>query len=168
MRRRWASGARLAALWLAGALAACDGAVDGPVAGDAPPAVRVVQEDDRLWAERPGGGRQLLADDGRAYEAAVSPDGRWIVVDVALFSNLQTTRLLGRDERTGDYQPESELSREVWRRVGEQLGIDVEEVENGRTRFVAWTDDGRGLVLEASGYAPDGADILERVELRLP
>ncbi len=113
---------------------------------------------DGLWATTTDG-RQLLADDGKYYEARVSPDGRFIAADIAVFSNLQVTRLYRRPSGSEPWQPAANVSETAWKAAAQAQEFTIEDVINPRTRFVAWSEDGTALELEVSGTLPDGSEL---------
>ncbi len=162
------------ALALVAALA-CGGGPGAPAPDSAPvpaPApeskLRTFERDGELWLERAGEQPQRLADDGRGYVAHVSPDGRWVAIDVVLFSNLQVTRLMRRDDASGRFVPAANLSTAAWTAAKETLGIGIDEVENARSSFAGWSEAGDAARIELSGLAPDGSEIrrTEPVPLR--
>lgn len=167
MRPKGRSGSRRAAPCLLLALVA--GGCAGPASNEtgAPAATRspeaapvaVAVDDAGLWATTEGGRRQLLADDGKYYEARVSPDGRLIVADIALLSDLQVVRVYRRSRGSESWQPAADVTRTAWQRAAEAHDLALEEVSHARTRFVAWADDGAALELELSGRLPDGSEL---------
>lgn len=145
-------------------LCACGGSTPGPDSDKQvalAPAIHFYEKQDALWVARNGGGELLLADDGRAYDAHASPDGRWIVIEVSVLSNLQTTRLTEWNEETETYGEPTDVSHRAWRQVAEKLDLALEDIENPRTRFVSWAEGGRHFRLAVSGWAPDGSEIDE-------
>ncbi len=154
------------ALLLAVLLLNCSRAINIQDSVEPPTKVNVWKNQNQLWVNTASGEKQLLAEDGQDYDTAISANGRWIVVDVVLFSNLQITRLLERN-MTGKYTQVRNLSREAWQSVCTRLAINIEDLINPRTRFISWSDAGRNVTLEASGYTADDDDILETVTITL-
>jgi len=162
---------RVGRLILAGLVAwtfGCGESTQAPSATvERPPALQFFETDAGISVARDGAARQLLADDGRGYEVHASTDGRWIALDVALFSNLQTTRLMRWDVEAEAYVDSINLSQVAWERVLEARAIGLEQIENPRTRFESWSGDGSGLMLEVSGFEPGGAEIREILTIPL-
>lgn len=108
----------------------------------------------------------MLAEDGQDYDTAVSADGRWLVIDVVMFSDLQITRLLERT-KSGSYELNHNLSRQAWQSLGNRRAIDIENLSNPRTRFVGWSADGKSVTVEASANSAEGDDILETLTINI-
>lgn len=147
-------------------LAACSDAENTPAAAVPSSALTVWKKDSQLWANTASGEKQLLAADGQDYDAVVSADGRWLVVDVVMFSDLRITRLLERTE-SGSYEFSRNLSRQAWQSLGKQRAIDIEDLIHPRTRFVGWSTDGKSVTVEASANSAEGDDILETLTINL-
>ena len=144
----------------------CSSAVNIPSPAEPSTKVSVWKNQNQLWVNTASGKKQLLAEDGQDYDTTISADGRWLVVDVVLFSNLQITRLLERN-MTGNYTQVRNLSQEAWQLVCKQLAIDIDDLINPRTRFVSWSNDDKSVTLEASAYTSDDEDIFETVTITL-
>ncbi len=144
----------------------CSNAVNIPSPAEPSIKVSVWKNQKQLWVNTASGEKQLLAEDGQDYNTAISTDGRWLAVDVVLFSNLQITRLLERT-KTGNYTQVRNLSQEAWRLVCKQLAIGIDDLINPRSRFINWSDDDKSVTLEVSAYTADNDDILETVTITL-
>lgn len=123
-----------------------------------PPTVTTEVAEGALWAVRSDGVRQRLTTEGeQGYQANVSSDSNWIIVDAAPLSTLQVTRVFRRTD-DGSFAAWSgePLATRAWTLVEESAGVAMDELIRPRTRFVRWQADQKQFILECSWSAPDG------------
>jgi len=165
---------RLTALVIVTVAAACQepdnrqAAETGNLSPPAAAAAVTRATDNALFIALPGGTEQEITLEGRGFTHTVSPDGQWICIDQALFSNLQVTRLYRRNEK-GSFSlgNSGNLSKRGWQLFSEDTGTALEDVQNARSRCIGWHQDSSVVELGLTGVDAGGETIDTSVRIRL-
>lgn len=143
----------------------CEKSVDTALITQSPP-VEILAKEGSLVIRQPDGTQQLIPFQGRGFSHHVSPDNQWICVDQSLFSNLQVTQLYSRNDKN-EYAQQSNLSTVAWKKFTEANDVEMDEIDNARTRFLRWEQDPARIVLVLTGSTADDELIDQTIVLPL-
>ncbi|MGH7884096.1 MAG: hypothetical protein ACRENO_00215 [Thermodesulfobacteriota bacterium] len=121
-------------------------------------------ETGELLLTYPDGGKQILSSEGIDYNPHISPDNKYIALDLIKFSNLQITRLFKRGS-SNTFIEEKNLSSAAWKEFSKNNDLRIEQIINPRSRVINLNDT--TVKIELSGISEENEDILGIIELNL-
>ncbi len=104
---------------------------------------------------------RLLAE-AQAYRPLLSPDGKWLAVEVQQMSDLQLVRLFRR-EKTKLVASDANVTAVAWQRAAAEGRFELDELIHPRAWVVGWDHNGKSLSLGLSGSLPGQDTTLETV-----
>lgn len=121
-----------------------------------------VNEAGELWVNVNNSEQLRLLHDAQGYRPLVSPDGKWLAVEVRLMSDLEVVRLFRRDGNRF-VAADQDVTTVAWRQVAAAKNIELEALTHTKTRVSGWSNEGASLSLVLSAFRPGEQGWIETV-----
>lgn len=121
-----------------------------------------VNESGELWVNVNNGEPIRLLHNAQGYRALVSPDAKWLAVEVRLMSDLEVVRLFRR-EGYRYVAAERDVTTVAWRQVAAANTIDLQDLTHTKARVSGWSNEGASLSLVLSAFGSSEQGWIETV-----
>lgn len=121
-----------------------------------------VNEAGELWVNVNNSEPIRLLHHAQGYRPLVSPDGKWLAVEVRLMSDLEIVHLFRRDGNRF-VAADQDVTTVAWRLVMAANNIELEALTHTKARVSGWSNDGASLSLVLSAFEPNEQDWIKTV-----
>jgi hypothetical protein len=115
-----------------------------------------------LWGQVNDAEPSRLLAEAQAYRPLLSPDAKWLAVEVQQMSDLQLVRLFHRDG-TKLVASDANVTAVAWQAAAAAGGFKPDELIQPRAWVAGWGDDGKSLSIGLSGSLPGYDRALETI-----